>query len=287
MCQAMCTEISLGVQKYSFAKLLHRSIFLNGTLVNMETWPEFNTARIEMYERTEQTFLRKILDAHSKTPIECLYLELGVMPFRFHLMMKRIMYYYVILQRNDEEITKRVVMCQKETRRKGDFYLQTKENMDYLLITEEDMEGSQTKLKETIIKQTKQKAFEYLIEKAKHHSKVNEKLYCDCEGLDHYNDERFRPDLINILFKFRTRMFLVKNNFRNNYTNNNTLCPVCNDQEDTQEHLFECKKIMDVYEGTKQFGYNDIFSHNADNLLGVATLLKKLVDIRNRILNPE
>jgi hypothetical protein len=197
------------------------------------------------------------------------------------------MYYFIILQRSDEEITKRVVMCQKESRRKGDFFVQTKENMDYLHICESDMEGSKTQLKETLIKNTKQKAFEYLIEKAKNHSKVNEKLYSDCEGLDHYNDGRFRPDLINILFKFRTRMFLVKNNFRSNYTNNDTLCPVCHDQEDTQEHLFECKKIMDCHNGTKQFQYNDIFSNDCDKLLGIATLLRELVDIRNGILNPE
>ena len=36
-CQAMCTEISLGFQIYSVAKLLHQAILLNGSLVNMET----------------------------------------------------------------------------------------------------------------------------------------------------------------------------------------------------------------------------------------------------------
>ena len=38
-CLAMCTEISLGFHIYSTAKLLHESIFIIGTLVNMETWP--------------------------------------------------------------------------------------------------------------------------------------------------------------------------------------------------------------------------------------------------------
>ena len=39
MCQAMSTEMSLGFQLYAIAKLLHTSIFINGTLLNMETWP--------------------------------------------------------------------------------------------------------------------------------------------------------------------------------------------------------------------------------------------------------
>ena len=77
-CQAMCIEISLGYQLFSVAKLLHQAIFINGTLLNMETWPHFNEKRIISFERIEQGFFRKILSAHSKTPIECLNLELGV-----------------------------------------------------------------------------------------------------------------------------------------------------------------------------------------------------------------
>ena len=114
----MCTEISLGYQMYSTAKLLHQAIFLNGTMVNMETWPNFNDKRVSMFERTEQNMLRKILNAHSKTPIECLYLELGIIPFRFQLMKKRIAYYQLIMKRDDSEITKAVVMRQKQTKLK-------------------------------------------------------------------------------------------------------------------------------------------------------------------------
>ena len=72
-CQSMCTEISLGYQIYQMAKLFHQSIFVNGTLVNMETWPNCTTTRMESFERTEQSFFRKILNAHSKTPIETIY----------------------------------------------------------------------------------------------------------------------------------------------------------------------------------------------------------------------
>ena len=90
-CQAMCSEMSLGFQVYEIAKLLHLSIFVNGTLLNTETWPNFTEERIKALERTEQTFFRKILQAHSKTPIEAIYLELGVIPLRFHLMKRRIM----------------------------------------------------------------------------------------------------------------------------------------------------------------------------------------------------
>ena len=55
-CVAMSTEISLGIQIYAVAKLLHLSIFVNGTLGNMETWPKCSEARMNKFEKVEQKF---------------------------------------------------------------------------------------------------------------------------------------------------------------------------------------------------------------------------------------
>ena len=200
-----------------------------------------------MFEQTEQTFFRKILNAHSKTPIECLYLEIGALPLRFHLMSRRIMYLWSIMQRENEEITKQVVLCQKEKHRDGDFFTQTKANMEYLSISDEDLCLSKSQLKDRLTKSIKQKAFQYLMDKAMSHSKVNCSCYSSCEGTVQYQDARFTPDLVEILFKFRTRTYLVKNNFRNNYRNTDLLCPICGEEDDSQEHIFSCKPIWKIY----------------------------------------
>ena len=283
----MSTELSLGIQMYSIAKLLHQSIFLNGTLTNVETWPNCSTSRIEAFERVEQSFLRKILQAHSKTHIEALYLEIGVIPLRYHLMTRRIMYLQSILLRDDDEITKKVVLLQKARGHNGDFYSQTKTDMEHLSIFEADLSQSKNKLKETLKKQMKRKAFEYLINKAKKHSKVKAELYNNCDGCSHYSDARFTTHETNILFKFRTRTFLVKNNFRNNYTNTNTLCPLCHNEEDTQQHLFSCTAILHKYGKQCMNKYEDIFSDNNDTLLQTAKELYELVAIRNLLLHPD
>ena len=288
MCQAMCSEISLGYQMYSIAKLLRMSIFLNGSLTNMETWPNCSVTRIESFERIEQSFIRKLLQAHSKTPIECFYLELGILPFRFHLMMRRIMYLNTILLRDENEITKKVVMCEKELGIQGGFYAQAKADMDYLSIPEEIVNMTdKEKLKDILTWNAKTKAYDYLIEKARGHSKVEEKIYTNCDGCKHYYDSRFTPDLINNLFRFRSRTFLVKNNFRNNYRNSNILCPLCQQSDDTQEHIFECRNIISQYGKQCTFQYTDIYSENIDILLGVALELKNLVDIRQKLLDPD
>ena len=84
-CLGMVMEISLGFNMFKVAKLLHESIFVNGCMTNMETWTCFGLDEISEYERVQQYFLRRLLNAHSKTPIEALYLELGIYPLRYHL----------------------------------------------------------------------------------------------------------------------------------------------------------------------------------------------------------
>ena len=279
-CQAMTTEISLGYQMYAVAKLLRQALFINGTLVNMETWPNFTLNRILLFERTEQHLLRKVLNAHSKTPVECIYLELGIVPFRYHLMNRRILYYKMVMMRPDDEITKKVVNRQKETKLEGDFYMQVSRDMTDLNVSEEFvMKSSKETLQLKLKIETAESAFKYLIELGRNHSKVRETAYTDLKGMSYFSDNRFSPDLANLLFKFRTRMFNVRNNFRNNYKQQSTLCPVCEDGEDSQAHLFDCKPIQEIVQ-THNCEYEDIFSKDVDILLKVATTLKQIVNIR-------
>ena len=191
------------------------------------------------------------------------------------------------LNRNENEVTKLIVMAQKECCYKGDFYDQVRKNIIDLEVIDEQMEESKDKLRETLAKKIQESAYTFLINKANNHSKVNSNLYTNCDGAKHYKDPRFTPDLANLLFKFRTRTYLVKNNFRNNYRNTNILCPVCEIEDDTQEHLLKCAKIKEKYGKNITNNIDEIFSADTDTLYNISVTLKDIVEIRNSILNPE
>ena len=116
------------------------------------------------FEKVEQGLFRKILLAHSKTPIECIYLELGVIPFRFYLMTRRILYYQTIMNRDSREITKRIVQLQKEEHNEGTFYQQVESDMVDLNISEDDLLNSHTVLKKQLQDATAKLAFQHLID---------------------------------------------------------------------------------------------------------------------------
>ena len=78
---------------------------------------------------------------------------------------------------------------------------------------------------------------------------------------------------------FNRQMYHSKTN-----VNTDTLCPVCKVEEDTQQHLFKCEKIMDNVDENKNCVYEDIFSEDPEKLLNVGFALKDLIEIREKLL---
>ena len=64
------------------------------------------------------------------------------------------------------------------------------------------------------------------------------------------------------IFKLRTRMIHLKNNFRNIYEHD-ILCSRCKKEQDMEEHLFgKCEKLKDLYVKYNILGYEEVFTNN-------------------------
>ena len=121
-----------------------------------------------------------------------------------------------------------------------------------------------------------------LVHKASTHSKVHEELYVDLNGCKYMFDKRFSPELSQLVFKLRTRMYGVKSNFRNQYKED-MLCPLCNTDVDNQSHIFECY-ILNVNEPSTVV-YDELFSSDIDKVYAAAIVVQKLINKREHIIN--
>ena len=96
--------------------------------------------------------------------------------------------------------------------------------------------------------------------------------------------EKLTRSQASIIFKARTRMLEVKNNFRNMF-NNNT-CRLCGAENETQAHILqECPQIHK--DTTTKVTREDLFNNNINNLKETAhkirTIIKTLLtDTSNR-----
>ena len=129
-------------------------------------------------------------------------------------------------------------------------------------------------------------AIEYLKTLKAKHSKmknieINEKVLKPTEYL---TDTRIYPEQAKFIFKMRTRMYSVKCNFKNNF-NENYICDLCKVEEDSQEHLLQCKVLQHfVPEILKsKVRYEDIFG-SIDQIIEASKLLKKICKEREELL---
>ena len=83
-------------------------MLLNGILYNSEAWHSLTEADIRLLESVDEYLLRALVKAHSKTPLEFLYLEAGAIPIRFIITSRCLLFHNNILKRENQELVKRI-----------------------------------------------------------------------------------------------------------------------------------------------------------------------------------
>ena len=76
----------------------------------------------EILENIDLMLIRNLLKGHSKTAKEAFYLETGLIPIRFIVMKRRVMYLHHILHRQESELIRKVYEVQKYVPTKNDWF---------------------------------------------------------------------------------------------------------------------------------------------------------------------
>ena len=66
----MLDEVSLGSHYFEIGLMLREAMLVNGLLFNAEIWYGLTKKNISELEEVDKLLLRKILKAHSKTPVQ-------------------------------------------------------------------------------------------------------------------------------------------------------------------------------------------------------------------------
>ena len=110
---------------------------------------------------------------------------------------------------------------------------------------------------------------------------MNKLNYSKLETQPYLLSNNFFPETAHFLFKARTRMLNVMNNFKKSADDDIYLCPLCESDEDSQEHLLKCE-IIDNVANVK---YDDIFSQNINKQKIAVEALQKAMNQRKEILD--
>ena len=163
---------------------------------------------------------------------------------------------------------------QLNSRRAKDWITQVLKDIDNLelnLNLDDVKEMKKSKLKTILNKAVKEKTFERLNKLKENHSKVSHLKHYKLE-MQRYlksSKEKMKQEEAQTIFKLRSRVTDVKINSRGKYE---TLeCEVCKEEEESQNHIMECKEIVKFRKNYKKPpNYNKLFDGNFKEQLEIS-----------------
>ena len=223
------------MRKVEIGLKLRDSKLINGMIYSTESWSKIPDIEMVRLEQVDMAVLRNIVDAHSKCSKAFLLLEYGVLSFSHLIMIRRMMYHHHIINRDTNELIKKIYMKQKEDTFKGDWYetLMT----DFAFIKEEIDDESISKIpkeqyQKTIKEKVEKEAFSwYLKLKEKSKKKMGDFKYTKLAIQPYLTNDQFSLNQIKLLFALRSKCYPAKLNFRK-LNRGNLRCRMgCNEEE--------------------------------------------------------
>ena len=282
-------SIPNGKRKIEVGLELRQSWFLNSTLLNMETWHNMKENDLNELKKLDQYLLRKIIGAHSKVPVELLYLETSTTPLDFILKSRRINYLHTILNRNDTELTKKIYNAQKLDPVKGDWVTLVKEDLETIeihLSEEEIVKTKKTHFKKLVRKYVKDAVFKKLKDMQKEHTKIKDIKYDSFKIQPYLVSDTLNPEQTALLFNLRAN---TVNGFKMCFTSiyrNDLKCKLGCQENDTLAHCISCKVIDTKMHKSSNINFNAIFATN-EVQKNIVLKFTYRMNIRNSLIEQE
>ena len=237
-------DINFGRYMIQTGLLMRDSIFTSKVLLNSEVWHSVTKAQVEDLEMTDRMLMRHILNAHCKTGIEWIVADTGKLNLRSLIQIRRLMYLWHLLSRNESEMIHRIYDSQKVSSSVGDWVRLVEADKTELgiALTDKEIQGvSKSVFNKFVKKKVKTNMMKYLSEKKKSHTKAKF-INCDFNQAEYIKDPMFTTREKQLLFKLRSKTLDVKENFKGMHRN--PWCISCGLFKESQSHLLQCPELV-------------------------------------------
>ena len=114
-------SVYFGKYYFEVALVLRSSLLLSSLLLNSEAWVNLSDKNIRGLEQTDEILLSRILESDANTSNIFKYLELGILPVRFEIIKRKILFLQYILQQEETSMVYQVFKTTCENSIKNDF----------------------------------------------------------------------------------------------------------------------------------------------------------------------
>ena len=100
----MLSDGNFGKYTIPTGLILRDTNFNSKVLLNSEVWHSLTKNQVENLEIMDRRLIRKVLNAHCKTSLEWLYSDTGKLNLWSHIKIRRLMYFWEILNCDESEL---------------------------------------------------------------------------------------------------------------------------------------------------------------------------------------
>ena len=220
---------------------------------------------------------------------ESFFFETGALPVKHILIGHRLVYYWTLLNKPEEELVKKLFNTQKKFPVRGDWIEQVESDLHQLGIklSEPQIKSMKVdKFKKLVKEKLEVQAFNFLEDLKGRHSKT--KNLNDYKLQNYLTSDNLSTNQKKLLFSLRTRSIHVKTNYQNKYKFN-MFCSVCDDktEEESEIHLLRCSSTVAEKGHIGDSKNEDIFSHDVTKQAKIAEIFSKILRIRKSLMNKE
>ena len=228
---------------------------------------------MSIHESIQGRIIKKICEQRITTPYYGLMSELGIWPVENYIEYKRIMLLHNIITTKEERLIKEIIEDQIGNTWKGCWMEQRKEICDKYKIELEDIKiYTKEKLKVIIKNNIKVKLEEEMDIRIKQKTKL--RFIKNFERKTYLEAFDF-SDSIEMI-KIRLNMIETKSNYKGMFKQN-IKCDVCKVENDTTEHLLECKETLQQI----KVSVEDITQANIN--INVVRQVKEVMEKRDKL----
>ena len=287
-CVSMLNRVSLGHNHFQIALIFRDSMIVSKLVSSTETWYGVSDQQYSKLEQIDEMFMTKIFELPKSVPKLSLYAECGRIPLRFVIQKKRLMFWWDIMNKDENELLYKFYSAQKLRPVKNDYVLQIKKDLGDIQweISENEVKQiSKTKFKKIMENKVNGSARKYLENMKK--SKTNYlKVVEKSAAAKYLFSKKLNLEEIRTLFRMRSRTISVKDNQKSSFKDN-MWCRTCFLFSETQEHILQCSVLRDKVQHLSidfsSVEYKMIFS-NLDNQEKIVKIYHLLVQARCDIL---
>ena len=215
---------------------IYKTVIIPTIYHNIETWSKMSKKELNQLENIQGTILRAICEQRRTTPYMGLLAELGIWTIEKLIEYKKIMLIHNIMTSKEDRLIREIVIEQIQNTWKGCWIEQVKEICEkYNIDINEINKYTKSKLKDIIKAQINIDLNEELKNKQK--SKTKLRFINDFSEKEYLKSLEYKESIT--MLKIRLNMIETKCNYKASYRNN-LKCELCQEKNDTTEHLIEC-----------------------------------------------